>query len=219
METIVGNINITNSNEYNDDINSFEIMTFETFVSRNKDEEETFGLLVNFERNTNGKNGILISYNLMCAILVMISLVNFLIDPKDSNRAAVLVALILVLATIFNSSQVSSIRINKYLILFVQDLTGTLFSLRKQAEAQGFNALTTYILVCIVFIAIAMLYYGLIIFKLQRFNKIEDEKRNSKENSAKVSNTILKWDRVMLVLYCIGFSFYNVAYFMNYYSK
>ena len=82
--------------------------TFETFVSRNKDGEETFGLLVNFERNTNGKNGILISYNLMCAILVMISLVNFLIDPKDSNRAAVLVALILVLATIFNSSQVSS---------------------------------------------------------------------------------------------------------------
>ena len=108
METIVGNINITNSNEYNDDINSFEIMTFETFVSRHKDREETFGLLVNFERNNNGKNGILISYNLMCAILVMISLVNFLIDPKDSNRAAVLVALILVLATIFNSSQVSS---------------------------------------------------------------------------------------------------------------
>ena len=106
METIVGNINITNSNEHNDDINSFEIMTFETFVSRNKDEEETFGLLVNFERNTNGKNGILISYNLMCAILVMISLVNFLIDPKDSNRAAILIALILVLATIFNSAQV-----------------------------------------------------------------------------------------------------------------
>ena len=116
METIVGNINITNSNEYNDDINSFEIMTFETFVSRNKDGEETFGLFVNFERNNNGKNGILISYNLMCAILVMISLVNFLIDPKDSNRAAVLVALILVLATIFNSSQVN-IRINQYLIL------------------------------------------------------------------------------------------------------
>ena len=96
---------------------------------------------------------------------------------------------------------------------------GTLFSLHKQAEAQGFNALTTYILVCIVFIAIAMFYYGLIIFKLQRFNKIEDEKKNSKENSAKVSNTILKWDRVMLLLYCIGFSLYNVTYFMNYYAK
>ena len=103
--------------------------------------------------------------------------------------------------------------------LFAQDFIGTVFCMHKQAEARGFNALTTYILVCIVFIAIAMLYYGLIIFKLQRFNKIEDEKKNSKENSAKVSNTILKWDRVMLVLYCIGFSFYNVTYFMNYYSK
>ena len=43
----------------------------------------------------------------MCAMLVMISLVNFLIDPKDSNRAAILVALILVLATVFNAAQVS----------------------------------------------------------------------------------------------------------------
>ena len=106
METIVGNINITNSKEHND-INSYEIMTFETIVSRNEDGEQIFGILINFERNTDGKNGILISYNLMCAILVMISLVNFLINPNDSNRAAVLVALILVLATIFNSAQVS----------------------------------------------------------------------------------------------------------------
>ena len=82
-------------------------MTFETIVSRNEDGEQIFGILINFERNTDGKNGILISYNLMCAILVMISLVNFLINPNDSNRAAVLVALILVLATIFNSAQVS----------------------------------------------------------------------------------------------------------------
>ena len=106
METIVGNINITNPKEHND-INSYEIITFETIVSRNEDGEQIFGILINFERNTDGKNGILISYNLMCAILVMISLVNFLINPNDSNRAAVLVALILVLATIFNSAQVS----------------------------------------------------------------------------------------------------------------
>ena len=105
METIVGNINITNLKERND-INSYEIITFKTIVSRNEDGEQIFGILINFERNTDGKNGILISYNLMCAILVMISLVNFLINPNDSNRAAVLVALILVLATIFNSAQV-----------------------------------------------------------------------------------------------------------------
>ena len=71
-----------------------------------KDGEETFGISVFFERSNEGKIGILISYNLMCAMLVMISLVNFLIDPNDSNRAAILVALILVLATIFNSAQV-----------------------------------------------------------------------------------------------------------------
>ena len=105
METIVGNINITKSKKHID-INSYEIMTFDTIVSRNEYGEQTFGILVNFQRNTDGKSGILISYNLMCAILVMISLVNFLIDPKDSNRAAILVALILVLATIFNSAQV-----------------------------------------------------------------------------------------------------------------
>ena len=107
METIVGNINITNPKEHND-INSYEIMTFETIVSKNADGEQIFGILINFERNTDGKNGLLIGYNLMCTILVMISLVNFLINPNDSNRAAVLVALILVLATIFNSAQVSN---------------------------------------------------------------------------------------------------------------
>ena len=46
---------------------------------------------------------------------------------------------------------------------------------------------------------------------------IEDEKMNSKENNIKVSNTILKWDRVMLVFYFIAFGSYNVGYFMNYY--
>ena len=106
LETIVGNINITNLKKHYD-IKSYEIQTIDTIVSKNEDGEQIFGILINFERNTDGKNGILISYNLMCAILVMISLVNFLINPIDSNRAAVLVALILVLATIFNFAQVS----------------------------------------------------------------------------------------------------------------
>ena len=43
METIVGNINLTNSKDHND-INSYEIMTFETIVSRNEDGKETFGI-------------------------------------------------------------------------------------------------------------------------------------------------------------------------------
>ena len=87
------------------DTNSFLIKSFETVLSTAS--APNFGVKIIFERNSDGKHGILISYHLMCGILVMISLVNFLIDPKDSNRAAILVALILVLATIFNSAQVS----------------------------------------------------------------------------------------------------------------
>ena len=105
-ETTFKEINLTNP-KMHDDVNSYAIRSFQTIVPKSEG-EETFGILVKFERNTDGRNGILISYNLMCAILVMISLVTFLIDPKDSNRAAILVALVLVLATIFNSSQVSS---------------------------------------------------------------------------------------------------------------
>ena len=87
-----------------EDTNSFSIKSFE--IVRSNASTANFGVKIIFERNSDGEHGILISYNLMCGILVMISLVNFLIDPKDSNRAAILVALILVLATIFNSAQV-----------------------------------------------------------------------------------------------------------------
>ena len=104
METTFQTINLTIPKKH-DDINSYAIKSFEKFVQM-KDGEETFGILVFFERSSEGKIGILISYNLMCAMLVMISFVNFLIDPKDSNRASILIALILVLATIFNSAQV-----------------------------------------------------------------------------------------------------------------
>ena len=115
METTIANINLTNLPMKRDDINSYVIKSLETFVS-NDNGKETFGILIIFERNKKGTNGILISYNLMCATLVMTSLVNFLIDPKDSNRAAVLVALILVLATIFNAAQVK--KLNPQFILY-----------------------------------------------------------------------------------------------------
>ena len=65
-----------------------------------------FGINISFERDMKETNGILINYNLMSAIIVLVSSVNFLIDPKDSNRAAILVALILVLATVFQAAQV-----------------------------------------------------------------------------------------------------------------
>ena len=108
---MVQSINLINP-KTRDDINTYLVRSYNTFGSKDDDGGETFGILVIFERNSKGTNGILISYNLMCATLVMISLVNFLIDPKDSNRAAVLVALILVLAMVFNAAQVLKFIIN-----------------------------------------------------------------------------------------------------------
>ena len=70
-----------------------------------------------------------------------------------------------------------------------------------------------------VFMAMAMLYYGLIMFKLRRFNKIKNEEKNLKENDAILGNAILKWDRVMLVFYCSAFGLYNAGYFMKYFLK
>ena len=79
-----------------------------------------FGIKILFERAIDETNGILINYNLMSAIIVLVSSVNFLIDPKDSNRAAILIALILVLATVFNSAQVLTLTHNtNYLCKFL----------------------------------------------------------------------------------------------------
>ena len=120
METTIQNITLTKQKKVNlkfedqklntkfeneNDIDCYVMKSLKEIRLIN-DGKETFGILLNFERSRQGTNGILISYNLMCATLVIISAVNFLIDPKDSNRAAVLVALILVLATVFNAAQV-----------------------------------------------------------------------------------------------------------------
>ena len=39
-------------------------------------------------------------------MLVLLASINFLFDPKDTNRSCMLVALLLVLATIFSMAQV-----------------------------------------------------------------------------------------------------------------
>ena len=62
---------------------------------------------MSFERNTEGINGILINYNMICATLVLVATVNFLIDPRVvPGRAGLLVTLFLVLANFFTSAQV-----------------------------------------------------------------------------------------------------------------
>ena len=69
-----------------------------------------FGIQISFERNSKGINGILINYHLTSSMLVLLAAINFLIDQKDiSGRASFMVAIFLVLTTIFTSAQVTEL--------------------------------------------------------------------------------------------------------------
>ena len=86
------------TNDYN--IKSIEVYHFNR-ISK-------FGILVRFERNTNGIISILMNYHMICAMLVFVSSINFLIDPKVvPGRAGMLVTLFLVLANLFTGAQVN----------------------------------------------------------------------------------------------------------------
>ena len=87
------------------DTNSFWIKSFETVHTTAS--APNFGVKIIFERNLDGKHGILISYHLMCGMLVLVASINFLIDPKVvPGRAGLLVTLFLVLTTFFKAAQV-----------------------------------------------------------------------------------------------------------------
>ena len=86
------------------DTNDYIIKSFEEFYSTNS---SIFGINIKFERNLKGTTGILINYHLMCAILVLVGSINFLIDPKIvPGRAGLLVTLFLVLTNFFSNAQV-----------------------------------------------------------------------------------------------------------------
>ena len=84
-------------------INGYKLTSFKIIPT---DGLANFDINIVFERNSNGTNGILINYHLMCAILVIAASINFLFEPRDTNRSCLLVALILVLASIFSDAQV-----------------------------------------------------------------------------------------------------------------
>ena len=65
------------------------------------------------------------------------------------------------------------------------------------------------------FIATAMMYYGLILFKLRKILKIKDHEM-PKGNEVQLNNSIIKFDRFMLVLYGVIFIFFNANYFLTY---
>ena len=95
-------VSFKTSNDTNDyNINSIEPYHFNRTL--------TFGILVRFERNTNGIISILINYHMICTMLVFVSSINFLIDPKVvPGRAGMLVTLFLVLANVFMGAQVKN---------------------------------------------------------------------------------------------------------------
>ena len=65
-----------------------------------------FGIKISFERNSKGIVRILANYHLMCAILVLVASINFLIDPNVvPGRAGLLVTLFLVLTNFFSDAQ------------------------------------------------------------------------------------------------------------------
>ena len=57
--------------------------------------------------------------------------------------------------------------------------------------ATGFTALTVYILICMTFIAMAMMYYGLILLNLRKITKkVQTAEKTSKGNDEKKSSLI-----------------------------
>ena len=82
-------------------------------------------------------------------------------------------------------------------------------------EVPGFNALTIYILICMIFIAMAMAYYGMILFMLRRIKNVHDSNIGVIPNEDKLSNSIIKGDRLMIALYVIAFIIFNLSYFIK----
>ena len=62
------------------------------------------------------------------------------------------------------------------------------------------------------------MYYGLLLFKLRKILKTEDQKMASSVGyEVQTSNSVIKLDRLMLVFYVLTFIIFNAYYFMKYY--
>ena len=92
LETFVlTDINLRNP-KMNNNTNNYAIQAFETF-NRPNNSTSQFGIKIYFGRNYQGINGILISYHMICAILVLLASINFLFEPRDTNRSCMLIKL------------------------------------------------------------------------------------------------------------------------------
>ena len=77
-----------------------------------------------------------------------------------------------------------------------------------------------YILVCMIFVQIAMDYYGFILWKLRPIMKmkIEDTEMAFPKHDVKLSNSVIKTDGLMFVVYLIVFVMFNAFYFIIYFD-
>ena len=102
-------MNITlESPKLNKELNDYKITVIDTDIDLEENStEEKFGLHIEFERKPSGITGILIKYHMMCAMLVFVGSINFLIDPDVvPGRAGLLVTMYLILTSFFCNSQV-----------------------------------------------------------------------------------------------------------------
>lgn len=87
-----------------DDANNYVIKAIEKYSLKNP---TRFGIKILFDRTTTATYGIVINYHLMCAMIILVSAINFLVDPKlVPGRAGLLVTLFLVLTNFFCKAQV-----------------------------------------------------------------------------------------------------------------
>jgi len=139
-----------------------------------------FGIKFELSRNP---MAFIVKYHVTSGVLVIIGGISFLIDPKIvPGRMGLLVTLFLVQANFFSNAQ--------------NETVSTL------------NALTIYIISCMLFISAAMIQYGMLLYlsRLRIESKVNTEKSEMDE----------KWDRKMLVMYVIIFTLFNLIYFTAY---
>ena len=100
---MIGKINLELS-KMGSDTENYNIKSIEEYHFNHT---AIFGIKISFERKSKATNSIMINYYLMCAILVIVASINFVIDPKVvPGRAGLLVTLFLVLTKFFSDAQV-----------------------------------------------------------------------------------------------------------------
>ena len=78
-----------------------------------------------------------------------------------------------------------------------------------------------YIIVCMTFVSIAMLYYGILLYLLRKTSmeitkKVGPMDTNEEDMLNLERDLVIKWDRKMFLLYGIGFILFNIVYFVYY---